>query len=544
MTSGLRGAALVRDVVRRADDPDDPLTRVGALAAVTPTDVELVLHPQSSAGAAGEPGGSAAPIAVGIGASPGVATGVAVFDTWRALDAFDEGTDVILVRPETSPADEPAMAVAVGVLTSSGGLTSHAAVVARGRGLPAVCGADSLLVGERSFTTATGLVVHEGEAVSVDGSTGEVFAGAVAIDDDDVPPELEVLLGWADGVRADRLAVRANADTPADATLARSFGAEGIGLCRTEHLFLGPDRLPVVQRMILADGPDAESAALDELHELQRSDFVELLEAMDALPVTVRLLDPPLHEFLPDVDELVADEARGELGVEGAALLAAARRWHEHNPMLGVRGVRLAILKPALYRMQVRALVEAALDRIDAGGAPRVQVMIPLVSTAAELALVRGWVLDEASRVLGDRRDELDLRVGAMVETPRAALRAGDLAGIADFLSLGTNDLTQMVFGFSRDDVGRILDTYLGQGLLADDPFATLDVDGVGELVAGAVERARTGRPGLEIGVCGEHGGDPRSIAFFLAAGLDYVSCSPFRVPVARLEAGRSALER
>jgi len=534
-TLGPRGAALVRDVVARADDPADPMSRTDALIVVTPADVELVLHPQAGS-AAGEV------LAVGIGASPGVASGVAVFDSWRALDLVDEGARVILVRPETSPADEPGMAVAEGVLTSSGGLASHAAVVARGRGLPAVCGADSLQIGADSLTTATGLVIREGDAISIDGSSGEVLSGLVTVDDHEVPAELDVLLGWADEVRAGALAVRANADTAVDAALARAFGAEGIGLCRTEHMFLGADRLPLVQQMILADTPEGEAAALAELHVVQRADFEAVLEAMDGLPVTVRLLDPPLHEFLPDVGDLEVAGARGELDAAGAELLAAARRWHEHNPMLGVRGVRLAVLKPGLYRMQVRALVEAALLRIDAGGTPRVQVMIPLVSTAAELALARGWVTDAAAEVLGPRAGELDLRIGAMVETPRASLCTGELVDVADFLSFGTNDLTQMTFGFSRDDVGRLLDAYLGQGLLAADPFGTLDVDGVGELVRLGVERARDRRPDLEIGVCGEHGGDPDSIAFFRAVGVDYVSCSPFRVPVARLAAARAVL--
>jgi pyruvate,orthophosphate dikinase len=533
--SEVLGSGLVRLVVGRAADPADPMTRADALAAVTPADVEQILHPQAS--------GSAGPVvATGLGASPGVASGVAVFDAWRALDADEDGLAVILVRPETSPADEPGLAVAVGVLTSRGGLTSHAAVVARGRGLPAVCGADSLRIDETSFTTAEGLVVNEGEAISIDGSTGEVFVGSVALDAAEVHPELDVLLDWADEVSAGHLTVRANADTPADAAQARAFGAEGIGLCRTEHMFLGADRLPLVQRMILADGPEAEAAALGELHVVQLADFEAVLEAMDGLPVTVRLLDPPLHEFLPDVGDLEVAEARGELDERGAELLAAARAWHEHNPMLGVRGVRLAVLKPGLYRMQVRALIEAALARIDAGGTPLVQVMVPLISTAAELALARAWIEQEAAVVLGPRAEEFELRVGAMVETPRAALRAGDLAETADFLSFGTNDLTQMTFGFSRDDVGRILDRYLDLGLLDADPFATLDVDGVGELVAHGVERARERSPGLELGVCGEHGGDPASIAFFVAAGLDYVSCSPFRVPVARLAAARAVL--
>jgi pyruvate,orthophosphate dikinase len=534
-TPGPRGAALVRDVVARADDPSDPMTRSDALMVVTPADVELVLHPQ-----AGSATGTV--LAVGIGASPGVASGLAVFDAWRALDLVDEGERVILVRPGTAPADEPGMAVAEGVLTSSGGLSSHAAVVARGRGLPAVCGADSLQIGADSFTTALGMIVSEGDAISIDGSTGEVLSGLVTVDDGEVPVELETLLGWADDVRAGALAVRANADTAADAAQARRFGAEGIGLCRTEHMFLGADRLPLVQRMILADTPEGEAAALAELHVVQRADFEAVLEAMDGMPVTVRLLDPPLHEFLPDVGDLEVAEARGELDDAGAELLAAARRWHEHNPMLGVRGVRLAVLKPGLYRMQVRALVQAALRCVDAGGTPQVQILIPLVSTAAELVLARGWVVEAAAEAIGDRVGELELRVGAMVETPRAALQAGRLAEVADFLSFGTNDLTQMTFGFSRDDVGRLLDAYLGQGLLTVDPFATLDVDGVGELVRIGIERARAHRPDLEVGVCGEHGGDPDSIAFFRSAGLDYVSCSPFRVPVARLAAARAVL--
>ncbi|MEI7592179.1 MAG: putative PEP-binding protein [Actinomycetes bacterium] len=543
MTSvpGPRGAALIRDVVARAQDPIDSMTRVDALLTVTPADVELVLHPQAQIPADNRAEAGHV-LAIGIGASPGVASGIAVFDTWRAMDLVDAGARVILVRPETSPADEPGMAVADGVLTSRGGLASHAAVVARGRGLPAVCGADSLVIDDESLTTATGLVVREGDFISIDGSSGEVLAGFVSVDDHDVPDELAVLLGWADEIRAGSIAVRANADTAADARLARSFGAEGIGLCRTEHMFLGADRLPLVQRMILADTPEVEAEALSQLHVVQRSDFEGVLEAMDGLPVIFRLLDPPLHEFLPDVGDLEVAEARGVLDDEGANLLAAARRWHEHNPMLGVRGVRLAILKPNLYRMQVHAIVEAALARIDAGGSPQVNVMIPLVTASAELTLVREWVIDEAAAALGDRFGELELRIGAMVETPRAALLAGEFANVADFLSFGTNDLTQMTFGFSRDDVGRLLDNYLGQGLLLDDPFATIDIAAVGELVALGAQRAREQNPTIELGVCGEHGGDPASIAFFRSVGLSSVSCSPFRVPIARLAAARACL--
>jgi pyruvate, orthophosphate dikinase len=532
VTDGLHGAALIRNVVARAHDDRDALSVDGALRLVGAGDVEAVLHPQSGPPADGE----GAVIATGLAASPGTATGVAVFDSWRALDAFDDGTAVILVRPETSPADEPAMAIAEGVLTSRGGLTSHTAVVARGRGLPAVCGAATLDIGSHSFATVDGMVVHEGDAITIDGSSGEVRLGVAEVTADDIPIELDELLGWADDRRAGRLGVLANADTAADAERARRFRADGIGLCRTEHQFLAPDRLPLLQQAILAHSPDSGSAALERLAEVQRADFVALLEVMDGLPVTVRLLDPPLHEFLPDVTALEVASARGELDDEGAALLEAARRWREHNPMLGVRGVRLAIVRPALYRMQVRALAAATVDRLEAGGDPRPQVLVPLVSAAAELATVRGWIVEEVA-------GRVEIAVGAMIETPRAALLAGELAPVADFLSFGTNDLTQMTFGLSRDDVGALVETYLADGLLDADPFATIDAAAVGELIRLAVERARAVRPGLSIGVCGEHGGDPGSIGFFLSAGVDYVSCSPFRVPIARLCAGQAAAD-
>ncbi len=486
-----RGAARIRALVARAVDADDPFSRADAIRSATSEDLELVLHPRGS--------GALGPVlAVGVGASPGAASGVAVFDAWRALDLIDEGIPVILVRPETSPADEPAMAGAEGIVTSGGGMTSHAAVVAHGRGLPAVCGADSLIVGEDSLTAAGGVVVAEGEVISIDGSSGEVRLGETVVDAGEVPDELLTLLGWADEARVGGLVVLANADTPDDAARALAFGAQGIGLCRTEHLFLGGDRLALVQQMILADAPGDEAAALAALEVVQRADFESLLAVMDGRPVTVRLLDPPLHEFLPDVTALEVAEARGELEGADVALLAAARRWQEHNPMLGVRGVRLAVLRPALYRMQVRALFEAALARLDAGGQPDVRVLIPLVSTRSELALVKAWVLDEAASVSRDRpagAPELTFSVGAMVETPRAALRAGELAELADFLSLGTNDLTQMTFGFSRDDVGRILERYQADGLLAADPFEVLDADGVGELVALTVRAGPCGRP-------------------------------------------------
>jgi len=553
------GAPRLAEVVARVHDPDDPLDAASGVALVGPSDLEAVLHGPAAGVPTGAPatrGSSAAGelIATGLAASPGAAQGTAVFDAWRALDAVDEGFDVILVRTETSPADEPAMSVVAGVLTSRGGLGSHAAVIARGRGLPAVCGAHHLDIGADSFATDTGAVVHEGDVLVIDGSSGEVrrgepgagrsgWAGA----DDALPADVVTILGWADRLRGGRLAVQANADGAADAARARRFGAEGIGLCRTEHQFLAPERLVLLRRIILASSPEVEAAALDELVEAQRADFTELLAEMDGLVVTVRLLDPPLHEFLPDLVELERGEASGSLDAPGRDLLAAARRWHEHNPMLGVRGVRLAVLKPALYRMQVRALVQAAAARRRLGGDPRPQVMVPLVAMAGEVALVRSWLVDELADLgAGDAAGAVDTgpvpAVGAMIETPRAALVAGALALEADFLSFGTNDLTQLTFGLSRDDAGRVLDAYRTNGLMSSDPFATLDPEGVGALIGLAADAARAARPGISLGVCGEHGGDPDSIARFVAAGLDYVSCSPFRVPVARLAAAQATM--
>ncbi len=363
--------------------------------------------------------------------------------------------------------------------------------------------------------------------------------GEVDLSEASVPEEFDLVLSWADEVRKSGLRVRANADNGPDAARARDYGAEGIGLCRTEHMFLG-ERLPIVRRMILAPDEAEEEAALAELLDVQRSDFVEILEAMDGLPVTIRLLDPPLHEFLPDIDELIAGQARGELDGYTADLFEAARDWREENPMLGTRGVRLGILKGGLYKMQVQALAEAVQIRRSAGGDPLVQVMVPLVATESELHLVRGWVSDELTQVLGEGHG---VRIGTMIEIPRAAIRADEIARQADFFSFGTNDLTQMAFGFSRDDVERrLMPRYLEEGILPRNPFETIDQRGVGELVRLAVERGRQTRPDLELGVCGEHGGDPESIAFFSSIGLDYVSCSPFRVPIARLAAAHAVL--
>ncbi|WP_221634634.1 pyruvate, phosphate dikinase [Nocardioides luti] len=498
-------------------------------------------------------------LAKGMNASPGAAVGRAVFDWGTAVEWAERGEDVILVRKETSPDDLHGMVVAKGILTSRGGKTSHAAVVARGMGRTCVCGAEALDVDtkEGRFTVRGGKTVEEGDLISIDGSTGEIFDGAVDVVDshvvryfegDDVDDPLvdavTRLIERADAVR--RLRVRTNADTAEDAARARRFGAQGIGLCRTEHMFLG-DRRQLVEDLIVADGEKGQEKALDALLPLQRQDFTEILEAMDGLPVTIRLIDPPLHEFLPDITELsvamaIAD-TRGHRKKRERRLLDAVSRLHEQNPMLGLRGVRLGIVIPGLFTMQARAILEAAVARKRAGGDPRPEIMIPLVASVKELDLVRARIDVIAREVAEESGLDLDVKIGTMIELPRAALTAGEIAGSAEFFSFGTNDLTQMTWGFSRDDVeASFFSTYLEQGVFPVSPFESLDTAGVGELVRTAVERGRATRPDLHLGVCGEHGGDPASIHFFDDAGLDYVSCSPFRVPVARLEAGRSAL--
>ena len=512
------------------------ITREEALLRVTEDHLDQVLHPQFAESASSDV------LATGLPASPGAAVGKAYFSAEDAVDAAERGEPVILVRSETSPDDVHGMQVAQGILTARGGLVSHAAVVARGWGIPAVVGAEAVHITGKAFTVGD-RTIDEGDVLSIDGSTGQVVVGEIELAAAEASGELQKILTWADEVRSGdnpaglRLAVRANADTGADAALARDFGAEGIGLCRTEHMFLAEDRLPVVREMILADSPEEEAAALEKLRAAQLADFVAVLEAMDGLPVTVRLLDPPLHEFLPRTDELALQEATSGLSDEERRLLAAARAWEEQNPMLGTRGVRLAVLKPGLYTMQVRALMEAVAQRRAAGGDPIVEIMIPLIVGRAELALARGWV----EEVVGT--DDRRVTIGTMVETPRAALRAAEIAEVADFFSFGTNDLTQMTFGFSRDDVeARLMPAYLAAGLLPHNPFETVDAAGVGELVRMGLERGRSTRPDLKVGVCGEHGGDPESIDFFLHAGLDYVSCSPYRVPVARLAAAQSVV--
>ncbi len=510
------------------------ISREEALMRVTDEHLDSVLHPQfAEAGKV---------LTTGLAASPGAAVGAVYFTADEAADAADRGEKVILVRNETSPEDVHGMMVAEGILTARGGLVSHAAVVARGWGTPAIVGAESVKITGDSFRVGD-IVVNKGDVISLDGTTGTVVIGAMVMEDAQPPAEFETILQWADKVRKGKLAVRANADTGEDAANARRLGAEGIGLCRTEHMFLAPDRLPVVRKMILAQTEAEEAAALEELGRVQQIDFEEILEAMDGLPVTIRLLDPPLHEFLPSVEELRIKEAGSGLSSQEQLELKAAESWAEHNPMIGTRGVRLGVIKPGLYAMQVRALLAAAAALRAKGLDPIVEIMIPLTVTREELALARSWCEAEVDAALKGLKKKPTITIGTMIETPRAAIRADELAEVSDFFSFGTNDLTQLTFGFSRDDVeSRMMPAYLEQGLLKRNPFDTIDQSGVGDLVRLGAERGRSTKPKLKLGVCGEHGGDPESIQLFYDAGLDYVSCSPFRVPIARLAAAQSVL--
>jgi pyruvate, orthophosphate dikinase len=500
-------------------------------------------------------------IAKGMNASPGAAVGKAVFESHRAAELAAQGEKVILVRRETNPDDLVGMIAAQGILTSRGGKTSHAAVVARGMGKTCVCGAEELEVDlkNRKFTVGD-LVVNEGDVVSIDGTTGRVylgevpvqpspvvqyFEGTLAADADPLVAAVDRLAKHADEVR--RLGVRANSDTPEDSERARRFGAQGIGLCRTEHMFLG-DRRQLVEDLILAESDSERQAALDALEPLQKEDFVGIFTAMDGLPVTVRLIDPPLHEFLPDITELSVKvalaEAKGEDAGRDKTLLDAVHRLHESNPMLGLRGVRLGLVIPGLFGMQVKAIAEAAAERKQAGGDPKPEIMIPLVGAVQELEVIKEEALGVLESVTQSTGVEVDTLIGTMIEVPRAALTAGQIAEAAQFFSFGTNDLTQMGWGFSRDDVeAAFFSKYLDLGIFGVSPFESLDTEGVGRLVRIATEEGRAARPDLKVGVCGEHGGDPDSVHFFHQVGLDYVSCSPFRIPVARLEAGRAAVE-
>jgi pyruvate, orthophosphate dikinase len=513
------------------------ISREEAVMRVDPAALDQLLHPTI------DPEAERNVIATGLPASPGAASGEIVFSSEDAEALSSQGRKVILVRVETSPEDIHGMHAAEGILTTRGGMTSHAAVVARGMGKPCVAGAGMLRVDYRTQTmSAGGATMKKGEMLTIDGSTGQVLVGRVPMREPELAGEFATLMQWADGAR--KLKVRANADTPADARTAIKFGAEGIGLCRTEHMFFDEDRIQAVREMILAEDEKMRRAALAKLLPMQRNDFVELFKIMGTLPVTIRLLDPPLHEFLPHTDDEIATVAAA-MGADPKKLADRASELREFNPMLGFRGCRLAIAYPEIAEMQARAIFEAAIEASRDIGAPIVpEIMVPLIASKAELDLVKARIDAMAETVSAEARSMVEYQVGTMIELPRAALRAGEIAATAEFFSFGTNDLTQTAFGISRDDAASFLGIYTSKGILPADPFVTLDREGVGELIRIAAERGRRARPGLKLGICGEHGGDPASIAFCHEAKLDYVSCSPFRVPIARLAAGQAALAK
>lgn len=544
------GAAAVRVAVDMVNE--GLIDKATAVQRVTPEQLDQLLHPTV------DPKAETTVLATGLPASPGAAQGVVVFDPDEAEQMARDGAKVILVRQETSPDDFHGMVAAQAIVTARGGMTSHAAVVARGMGKSCVCGAGGLNIdySQQQFSV-NGTVIPKGEWITVDGSTGRVFLGQVPT----VQPKLEAdfreLMSWADDFR--RLRVRANADTPQDSRVARDFGAEGIGLCRTEHMFFGEGRLAAMREMILADGLGAREKALEKLLPLQRNDFVGIFRAMDGLPVTIRLLDPPLHEFLPDIRELMTELSELKMALQRAGtirdmdrtldeidekrrLYQQVERIRENNPMLGHRGCRLGLVYPEVTRMQTHAIFEAVCQVQGEGRVVKPEIMVPLVSTAEELHHQAELIHEVARQVMGEHGMKIDYSVGTMIELPRAALTADRIAEYADFFSFGTNDLTQTTFGLSRDDSGRFLSYYVEHKIMPDDPFQVLDRDGVGQLVKRGTELGRTAKPGMKIGICGEHGGEPRSIAFCHEIGLDYISCSPFRVPVARLAAAQAAL--
>ncbi|MEM1021754.1 MAG: pyruvate, phosphate dikinase, partial [Pseudomonadota bacterium] len=507
-----------------------------AIGRVDPAALDQMLHPML------DPAAERDIITTGLPASPGAASGKIVFDSDAAEDMALKGEGVILVRVETSPEDIHGMHAAKGILTSRGGMTSHAAVVARGMGRPCVSGAGSLQIDAKMETLRCGPVeLSAGDIVTIDGTTGDVIKGDVPTIQPELAGDFAILMEWADQVR--RMTVRTNAETPTDAKTARDFGAEGIGLCRTEHMFFEADRILAVREMILAEDTAGRESALEKLLPIQRQDFEDIFDVMAGLPVTVRLLDPPLHEFLPrEASEF--EELASSLGVTTDVVQRRVHELHEFNPMLGHRGCRLAITFPEIYAMQAQAIFEAALAvKTRTGVAPIPEVMIPLVATEKEIATLRKLVDDTAESVFEKAGDKLDYLVGTMIELPRAALLAGDIAKEAEFFSFGTNDLTQTALGISRDDASRFLTTYVEHGIYPRDPFVSIDVDGVGELVRFGAERGKRARNDLKLGICGEHGGDPASISFCESVGLDYVSCSPFRVPIARLAAAQAALK-
>ena len=510
------------------------IDRTEAVKRIDPSSLDQLLHPTI------DPKAERNVIATGLPASPGAASGEIVFSSDEAEALKSQGRKVILVRVETSPEDIHGMHAAEGILTTRGGMTSHAAVVARGMGKPCVSGAGSLRVDYRSQTlTAGGTVLKKGDTLTIDGATGQVLAGAVAMLEPVLAGEFATVMKWADQLRG--LKVRANADTPADARAAIKFGAEGIGLCRTEHMFFDEDRIRAVREMILAEDEAARRAALAKLLPMQRGDFLSLFKIMGGLPVTIRLLDPPLHEFLPHSEEEIAEVAEA-MGADPQRLADRARELHEFNPMLGFRGCRLAIAYPEIAEMQARAIFEAAAEAGRSGKAVAPEIMVPLIASKRELDLIKERIDSTAQKVAAETGAKLKYQVGTMIELPRAALKADEIAETAEFFSFGTNDLTQTAFGISRDDAASFLNIYTAKGILPSDPFVSLDRDGVGELIRIASERGRKTRSKLKLGICGEHGGDPASVAFCHEVGLDYVSCSPFRVPIARLAAAQAAL--
>ena len=528
--SGKRTAAAAIKIAR--DMAEEGFIRKDeALLRIDPGQLEQLLHPRM------DPVAEVEVLCTGLGASPGAATGKIVLTAQEAAERGGAGDAVILVRKETDPDDVEGMMRAKGVLTALGGMTSHAAVVARGMGKPAVTGCSALKIDSHAGAfSVNGRVFEAGDVITIEGTSGRVIAGEVPLVEPEIDEDFETILRWADRVRA--LGVRANADTPEDARRAREFGAEGIGLCRTEHMFMEEGRLRIVREMILSEDERALDAALEKLEPLQKEDFEKIFKAMDGLPVTVRLLDPPLHEFLPDSKDLAAKvaeaEAHGENAGELVRQLRIAERLEEVNPMLGLRGVRLGVLRPEVYRMQARAIAAAARTVAEEGYTPVVEIMVPLVGFPSELSMIKAYIEEEVG--------ETPVKIGTMIELPRACAVAGEIAEDADFFSFGTNDLTQMVCGMSRDDAEeKFLADYLEGGLLRENPFQTLDRKGVGVFVSMACEGGREAKPSLKLGVCGEHGGDPKSIAFFHEVGLDYVSCSPFRVPIARLVAAQVA---
>jgi len=513
------------------------ISREEAIGRVDPAALDQLLHPTL------DPKAHRDIVAKGLPASPGAASGMAVFDSETAEKRTEMGDAVILVRIETSPEDIHGMHAAKGILTARGGMTSHAAVVARGMGRPCVSGVGSLAIDAKAkLFRVEGREVKEGDIITIDGSTGEVMIGEVATVEPELAGDFGTLMVWADEVR--KLKVRTNAETPNDCRVARTFGAEGVGLCRTEHMFFDAGRITCVRQMILAEDEKGRRAALDKLLPEQRSDFTEIFEIMAGLPVTIRLLDPPLHEFLPHEEEEFAEVAEAA-GVGIEALKRRAAELHEFNPMLGHRGCRLGVTYPEIYEMQARAIFEAAVDVAEkTGAAPIPEVMVPLVATRRELELMKDVIDKAAAAVFAEKGQTIDYLVGTMIELPRAALKAGEIAEVGAFFSFGTNDLTQTALGVSRDDAGRFLGTYVDKGIYAKDPFVSLDVEGVGELIEIAAQRGRKTRADIKLGICGEHGGDPASIAFCNRVGLDYVSASPYRVPIARLAAAQAAMNR